>query len=77
MQDNGGAEFLIKDMEEKSLKKSIEDLKLEIFELEQEKQSLIETSNWQMKILEEKISFEDGNIYKNSQELDSHRNRLK
>jgi chromosome segregation ATPase len=58
------------------LRKTIEDLKVEIFEIEEEKNSLVSTSNWQMSILEEKISREDDKIYKASQEYDSLKNKL-
>lgn len=57
----------MKDMEEKGLRKVIEDLKIDIFEIDEERASLVSTSNWQMKILEEKISKEDGKIYSLSQ----------
>lgn len=41
----------MKDMQEKGLRKVIEDLKIDIFEIDEERASLVSTSNWQMKIL--------------------------
>ena len=67
---------MIKNLEEKSLKQCIQKLRVELFELEQEKGSLLENSDWQMRTLEEKIGREDAAIYKLSQEYDSLKGQL-
>lgn len=54
-------------MEEKAIRKTLEDLKIEVFEMEEQKHSLLETSKWQMRALEAKIAEQDQMIYKNSQ----------
>lgn len=66
----------MKSMESKGLRKFIGEMGIEIFELDEEKSSLLENANWQMQVLEEKITKEDKAIYKLSQEYDILRTRL-
>lgn len=43
------------ELQDKDLKRSIEELKMELFDLEESRKSLAETSSWQQEQLESKI----------------------
>lgn len=73
--DNGKSQVQVSDsvekqfsrMEEKQLTLEIEELKLEIFDLERERESEFERRAYQMNELEKKIKKEDDEMWEKSQ----------